>query len=360
MTHQEIKALQSLRSYPSVTITMPTHRLPPENRQDPILLKNLVAEAAARLCAEFPKREVQDILETLERLAKAVDFRHARDGLAIFVSREVAKVFSLPFRVRARTVVDETFATRDLVFGLHRSQRYRVLALSEKPTRLFEGSQDVLTEISGGGFPMVHEGPGGTEPLPPEWGLDKSAYRDERHRQFFRRVDSALRPFMVEDPLPLVVVGVEKYLAFFREVTDHASHVVATVPGNYDKASAHALGKVVWPHVEHYLAQQRAEALMRLEKAVSAGTYVCGIEGAWRLAREGRGDHLLVEQSFYFPAVLTPDGGIAPAPDPSAPGVVDDAVDELIETVLAKKGKVSFMADGQLERFSRIALILRY
>jgi len=40
--------------------------------------------------------------------------------------------------------------------------------------------------------------------------------------------------------------------------------------------------------------------------------------------------------------------------------LLDDAVDEVIETVLAKGGRVVFVDDGTLGAHSRIALILRY
>ena len=38
----------------------------------------------------------------------------------------------------------------------------------------------------------------------------------------------------------------------------------------------------------------------------------------------------------------------------------DVNVDDIIETVLSKQGRVAFVADGQLAQFQQIALILRY
>jgi len=51
---------------------------------------------------------------------------------------------------------------------------------------------------------------------------------------------------------------------------------------------------------------------------------------------------------------------LSPAEDASAPGVIDDAVDEVIEEVMVKGGGVVFVDDGALEQHRRIALILRY
>ena len=45
--------------------------------------------------------------------------------------------------------------------------------------------------------------------------------------------------------------------------------------------------------------------------------------------------------------------------DSTAPGVIDDLVDEAIEEVLKYGGEVAFVPDGTLEEHNRIALITR-
>jgi len=361
MNRQDILLLQQISGYPAVTITLPTHRTLPENKQDPIRLRNLVKQATDRLLSEFSKREIEPILGRLEHLAANVDFRHTLDGLALFVHRDFARAITLPFSLRERVVIDETFFTRDLVFAMNRTPRYWVLVLSEKPTRLFEATRDDLLEIQEGGFPMVHEGPGGEAPLPGGFGIKRSHIRDEAHRQFFRKVDEAFKPFVNGDPLPLAVVGVERYQAFFDEISNHKNAIIARVSGSYDKTSAHELGKLVWPVVKEALAEERHHVLKELDKAIGEQKCVSTIGEVWRLAHEGRGRLLLVEEDFHCPAVVDESGLIlSPAQDPEAPGVIDDAVDEIIETVLSKQGKVVFVENGQLAEHQRIALILRY
>jgi len=361
MNRHDVYLLQQINGYPAVTITLPTHRTAPENRQDPIRVKNLVKQVADRLLQEFGKREIGTLLVRLEKLAESIDFRYTLDGLALFVNPDFARVFYLPFKLNERIIVDETFFTRDLVFAMNRTPRYWTLALSEKPTRLFEGTREYLTEIQEEGFPMVHGGPGGEQALPGGPGVQKSAYRDERHHQFFRQVDAALKPFMTDDPLPLAVVGVDRYLAFFNEVSAHKSAILTTLTGNHDKTSAHELGKLVWPLVKANLAGQRQQVLSELDKAIGERKFASTVGEAWRLAGEGRGRLLLVEEDFHFPARVDESGrNITAADDPTAPDVIDDAVDEIIETVLRKQGQVVFVDNGQLDAHGRIALILRY
>ena len=81
----------------------------------------------------------------------------------------------------------------------------------------------------------------------------------------------------------------------------------------------------------------------------------------WHLAGLGRGKVLVVEEGFHQPARLNEWGQLdLNVDDPTAPDVMDDAVDEVITTVLGKGGQVVFVEDGELAFHNRIALLLRY
>ena len=361
MNRHDVHLLQQLTGYPSVTITLPTHRIAPQNQQDALRVKNLVTQATERLLTEFGKRDINVLVARLTQLAGEIDHNKNLDGLAIFANQDFARALQLPFPLKERVVIDETFFTRDLVFALNRTPRYWVLALSEKPTRLFEGTRESLVEISEGGFPMTHGGPGGAQQLPGGIAVNKSAYRDEYHRKFFRDIDSALKPFMDDDPLPLVLVGVDRFLAFFQEVTGYGGAILTALQGSHDKTSAHELGRLVWPLVKARLQEKRQEFLVDLEKAMGERKVASTIGEAWRMAKEGRGRLLLVEEGYHAPAVVDENGRhLTLVDDATVPGVIDDAVDDLIESVMRKQGQVQFVEDGQLSEHGRIALILRY
>jgi hypothetical protein len=58
MNRSDLRQLQGVNEYPSLSILLPTHRTAPDNQQDPIRVKNLVAEAKNRLLGEFSQREI--------------------------------------------------------------------------------------------------------------------------------------------------------------------------------------------------------------------------------------------------------------------------------------------------------------
>lgn len=361
MNRHDVMVLQQMNGYPSLTITLPTHRTSPDNRQDPIRVKNLVSQASDRLLGEFSKREVEPLLTRLDHLTDGIDYRYTLDGLAMFVTRDFAAAYNLPFTLKENVVVDDTFFTRDLVFAMNRTPRYWTLALSEQPTRLYEGAREDMIEIHGGGFPMLFEGQGGEQLKPGGFGGPDSGLRDIKKSQFFREIDQALKPFMVDDSLPLAVVGVDRNLSFFREVTGFNSEVIATLRGSHDSTSPHELHKLVWPLVEAALAERREQAFVALDRAVGEQKVVSSMDAVWRMAQDGRGELLLVEEDFHFPATVDESGQyLTAAEDATAPGVIDDAVDDIIEATLAKGGRVVFVDNGRLADYQRIALTLRY
>ena len=268
--------------------------------------------------------------------------------------------YYLPFALPERVVVEETFLTRDLVFAMNRTPRYWVLVFSEQPTRLFEGTRDTLVEVQEGGFPMTHEGPGGATSLPGGFGVNVSATRDERHRQFFRAVDEALKPFQADDPLPLAVVGVDRFQAFFAELTAHEDSILATLNGSHDKTSPSDLAKLVWPLVEAGLAANANRSCQNwIGLSVSRKSLPLSARyGGWRT--KGADGSCWLKKTSTSRQLDETGIHLSPADGPTAPGVIDDAVDDIIETVLSKQGRVVFTADGQLSTHQQIALILRY
>ncbi len=359
MDRADLEKLQQVRGVPAVSLLAPTDRRRPGNPEDPIVVRGLLAEAKERLLARHEEREVAPLVGQLEAAVRSIDFDHPADAIAVFATRDDAQVLTLPFSVRARVVIDETFATRDLAAGWARSPRYRVLVLSEKPTRLFNAVADQLIEVRHGGFPVVIEGALG-EPLPSGAYPPHASRSNEAHRQFFRHVDRALGKVSAADPTPVVVVGLERDLAYYDEVTGHGELIVGRVQGDHHETAPRELGAIVWPAMQDHLAGRDARAVDELVGAVGAGRAAVGIKPVWEAANQGRGHRLLVEDSYFGAQYRVVDDDLEPAGDVDAPGVIEDVVDEIVEIVLAKGGEVAFVGPGELHEHGPIALHLRY
>ena len=357
LTRSELKALQAHSDYPSVSIIARTHRTAPSNKQDPIKVKNLVRKAIDRLHKEFKKRDVVAVVKNLQELVKKIEWKHTLDGLALFASKDHALQVGLPFKVKSRSVVDETFATRDVVYTYNRAVPYRVLVLGHT-VRLFDAWTDILEEHRGKPFPLEHGGAGGASKLPGGQGINRSAVRDDKQSTFFKSVDDALAVLHKSNPLPLIVVGVERNLAFFDEVTAHKSAIVGLLSGNHERSSPSELGKLVLPIFEAGATGQRTQALVQLDSAVDANRNSSGLAQVWRAAVVGKVKTLLVEKDFHEAANVNEEGDELLPYTVEGAAALDDAVDEVIERVMALGGEVFFYQPGDLDVHRKIAAIL--
>ncbi|TYK48062.1 hypothetical protein [Actinomadura decatromicini] len=357
--------LRKPRAYPAVSVLLPTHRSAPENRQDPIRLRNLLAEVRRRLRADprVPADTADHVLRGLEHAADETDPRHASDGLVLFAAPGGEHhAFTIAQHVDERVVVDTGFATRDLVADYTRARRYWLLSLSDQRVRLWDGRGDDLTEHAADGFPVepeqIDEAGSGRQSRRPAQGGDS-----ERHRRLMRDAASALDRVLARDRRPLIVAGVTRHQAFFDEAAGPHVTVAGRVDGSFEGAAPSALAEAACPALAAYEDLREVGVLSELEAARSIQRYAGGLCEVIRLVEEGRGEHLVVERGYYAPAVKA-EGELVPVE--GMPGVlrgadvVDDAVDDVIETTLEYGGEVTFVSDGFLVDHDRIALVTRY
>jgi hypothetical protein len=135
---------------------------------------------------------------------------------------------------------------------------------------------------------------------------------------------------------------------------------VGLVAGSHDDPKPSALGKIVWPVFKSGATLLRTRALVRLSEAVSLNRHASGIDQVWRAAHENRCQTLLVETGFEYPADLDPEGARLLPYTGRGAAALDDAVDEVIEKVIARGGQVFFYDSGVLDLHQQIAAVLRY
>lgn len=357
-TAAEVLALQAVREYPAISVLCSTDPAPAMSTVAVARLEQLVDDATRRLRLEFGGQIAASLRDDLLHLVADARERPTRAAVALYVSSRHVSAWGLPEPVVDRAVVDPTFATRDLVRSLHRTPRHVVLVLTEREARLFDGSGDTLLPPFGGPFPLVDRSPrrhtrtGG--------GPVKGGDEDRRGDTFLRTVDRALGTYLSLHPAPLVLVGAARTLARFTRISRNLGRLAGTVQGSHARTPLPTLARLIRPVLEDYLRSREREALALLDKRSRAGTVVTGMPAVWLAARAERPEMLAVEEGLFYPARISRDGDlIRPADDLEHPEVIDDAVDEVIETVLRRGGWVALVADGALSARERIALTLR-
>lgn len=352
-----LKRVKDIYSECCVTILMNTHRTLPENQQDPILLKNLVKEVKTRLPQEFDAKLVAKVSKNLDELADSIDHRYNLESLVLFVNEDMAEYVRLPLKVENRTVVDHTFATRDLVRAFNRDRNYYVLVLSRDEARLIEAYNDkVIREITEV-FPIKNTS------LYPKQSNEAAIASRVTHLQqeFFNTVDKKLIEVTKNNPAKVLISTEESNYHQYQIIADQKDILLGNLAGNRMHEKPHQIVEAAWPIV---LEKRRADLQARvqdLEVAAGAGQVLTDYNEIWKAVNQGRGKTLFVKRGFFQPAKLENDSiRLLPQEQADAPGVVDDIIDEMIEANLRFGGDSIFMDAENLEKYNGLALTLRY
>ncbi|GKQ33901.1 hypothetical protein ALMP_04520 [Streptomyces sp. A012304] len=355
-----LSELRRPRPYPAVSVLTPTHRREPDNAQDRVRLRNVVAEAKKQLEADpsVTRERRADVAEQLDRALAEVDLTHAEDGLVIFAAPGEHQVWSLARPVPERIVLSDTFLTRNLVSAQASERPFWVLSVSADRVTLWNGGADRVTEQRTGGFPKTRSRENFDAERMERVGDLPSTFRDEDTRHFLKDADAAMGRLLREDPRPLYVTGEQAALSLLDELGGVTRDAVHVPHGGLTHATPEAVWQAVRPLHDAEARRDTAAVARELDSARGHRTFAAGVDELWQSAREGRVRLLAVEENYR---VTVRDDGEHLIP--AATGDLDardDIVDEIVEQCLETGAEVRFVPDGTLGEANGIAGVLRY
>lgn len=339
MNTSTVLGLQRLREYPSVSILVPVEPGQQLSDVDRMRVQRRIDDLARRLLGDVDAPTTVEVMERLQGLLAEVAEQPSQRSLALFASPSTSIAHHLHIEVRERTVVDDTFATRDLLDEVRRTVAFTAATVSDRVVQVLEGAGDVLTPVRGRGVPL--------ERLPDE----TDACWERRTVALLRRVGSG--------PLPLVLFGAGRRVATL--VRAGGVEPAAVILGNHDRTPWATLVELARGPLADWAGARNATAMHRLDQARGRRRFASGLDEVWSLAEESRVELLVVERNFAVPVRV--DGAHLVPVDPDeieAPDVVDDAVDDLIEAVALRRGEVVVVPDGVLAESGRVAAVLRF
>ncbi len=122
--------LSTLTGSPCVSVLMPTHPAGAAIEQDQRAMRELIEEVSERLSQQLELIEALTLVSRLEELSCELPWHDTLEGLVLYVNEEVATYLLLPEPVAAQVVIDERFATGELL-----ATHDEVVALSAKRVR---------------------------------------------------------------------------------------------------------------------------------------------------------------------------------------------------------------------------------
>jgi hypothetical protein len=289
LSQEELKSVLAQGQGPALSIFLPTHRAGPDIQQDSIRLKNLLKQAENQLITEgIRSADARGLLAPVSALLDDAAFwRHQEEGLAIFRSQNVFRVYRLPLSLQEFVAVSDRFYVKPLLPLLINDVKFYILALSQKAVRLLECSPDQVRNVE---LPDVPQGMQEAVPGPapelqhysrPVGGNSNARFQGHgagiddgdvvNLTRYFHRIRDGLKGILNHDRAPLVLACVEYLAPLFREAMRDRNILEPIVAGNPDGLTNEELHDKAWPIAEPHFQEARTMAAAQYHEGIAKG-----------------------------------------------------------------------------------------
>jgi hypothetical protein len=379
----DLRALAERRQWPCVSLYLPTHRAGrKETQEDPIRLKNAVAEARERLAeAGYPKDSITTLLEPASRLVTSRDFwLHRADGLALFLAPEFFQFYRVPLKLQDEVVVADHFAVKQLIPLFSEDGRFYVLALSQKRIRFFEATRssiqervlpDMLRSIADlkqydeaqeqlQSHTLGSAGAAGTSIIFHGQGAiaDKAIYKADV-RGYVNIVCKRLEKYLDGQTAPLIVAAVEYEQSFYRQANSYHNLMEEGIVGNPDGLGDEQIHRAGWEIVEPHFGEARHISLKHFADLSNTDKATDKLEEILPAACHGRVRTLFIQtQTRTWGKFDAAKSSIEIHDSPAQDDV--DLIDLATVCVLQNKGMIYALPRDQMPTDAFQAAIFRY
>jgi hypothetical protein len=371
MKQDTITELINHRSYPCISIFIPTHPLIPERYTDAHRIKEIFDKLKFQLVEANAQRtfNLTEMLIKAEDVLHSIDFNHQQNGIGIYLSPTLAETVPFPFIPRERIVINQHFPLREIYYLNQLTPSYHLLNLHRDAVHLFEGHGSELTEVFDEHFPMHLEESyeyarnvlfhSNGSVMTGQFEKEKSTVKEKRTAQFYRNADKLIPTFKT----PVVVAGEEEHIHSFLDITKNREVIKGAIYENFHPNEKEKLGRSASLLISDQQKNHDVLVKRELDELYGEEMAVFGITNCWKYAHEGDGLILYLEYDLFDSAYLSNDGTrikkrlLFKSVNYKK---VPDIVERILTEVVNKGGKVVFTNYGTLKNYDGIALKLRY
>jgi hypothetical protein len=129
---------------------------------------------------------------------------------------------------------------------------------------------------------------------------------------------------------------------------------------NYNKTSTSHISKQSFEIIKDIQLQRITEAIAEIREAVAQGKVLTDLQEIFQAAIDGRGELLIVHESFSQAVIMINDRTFQLTSDPTIEDAIADITSIIAWEVLSKKGRVVFTKESQIKEFGKIVLKTRF
>ncbi|WP_235923500.1 baeRF7 domain-containing protein [Psychroflexus aurantiacus] len=318
ITKNEVLKLASDHESPCVSIFIPTHRAGKETLEghDEIKLKTQLKKVKAKLeNLGLSDKEIEEFVEPVNKLVDDSDFwRHQSDGLALFISKNNFKKYTVPVHFEEFNYVSDEFYLKPLMPLFNGNGLFYVLTLKADEVKFYEGTRHTMTEVI-----TPEEVPSRLEDVvgydyeqknlqfrSGQQGDNKAgmyhgagegnAEALNEMKRYFRAVNDGIMEMLHEDQNPPLVVCCQDFqFPVYKEVNSYNNLYEEHVSGNPEDKNIHQLHDEAWDLLQPYFNKTREEKLKLYNEYIGTGKASADVNMIIKAAIEGKIDTLFVQ-----------------------------------------------------------------
>jgi hypothetical protein len=319
ITKKEFLELTQMQNSPAVSVFIPTHRAGKEtlNGEDALKLKNQLKEVKHKLeKMNFHKNEIKKFTTPITNLINDGEFwRHQSDGLAVFLSDNRFKTYTVPVHFEESNTVSNDFYLKPLMPLFNGDGRFYLLTLKADAVSFYEGSRHSITEIEvddltpsrledvvGYDFEQkslqfrTQQGNQG------EGTFHGHAKSDEKAKnellQYFRAIDKGLMKILHNDQAPpLVVACLDYHFPIYKEANSYQNLYAQHISGNPADMDSLELHERAWALLESHFNRKRQDKKALYQELSKSGKTSSDLNEILTAAQLGKVDTLFIEKN---------------------------------------------------------------
>lgn len=388
ISHEEWQRLLTPQPGLCVSLYMPTEQKGRATQQQPIRLKNLLAQAAEQLDQQGRRAdEVEQLLAPAYQLVEFNPFWQIQSaGLALFLTPEWFVYYRSPLQFAELVVVNERCHIKPLLPLISEAGLFYVLTLNQQGVRLYQGSRFQLTAVEVD--PAVphsladelrydefeaqlqfHTGTGRTTNTGRRGAMffgqgdaGDEALLKEQLLRFFQHLDDGVRRTINEGKrTPLVLAGIEYLQGLYRQANQYHQLVEQGIEKDPETLNPEELHQAAWASVEPLFQQARQQALDHYHHLAGTGDSRAAHELATIVAAAyfQRVDTLFITPAQAVWGSFSPARNMAEV-HPEHQAGDEDLLDLAASSTLLNGGRVYAVAADELPAAGPAAAIFRY
>jgi hypothetical protein len=384
-TLADFKALAAIKGDICVSLYVPTEPARRHERQNRLVLKDMVVQALRQL-EELgtDKRRVAPLDRQLRRIV-GTEEDYANDekirklqtrrpdpidefwkfqgyGLAVLATPQLLRTFRLPYRPRQLAEVSDRLHLTPVIRAMTSPHDVFVLALAEKGTRLLHIFADLppsrvhVPDMPQDAEEVAHR----ASIRERNWKghfLGSEAAKYFLHK-FARRVENVLHGVLGDRSAPLVLAADEPLASIYRSLNTYRGLTQETIPGNPNLMTDAQLEDAALPILDRFYERELKATIARYDE-LKPRRATTDVSYAAHAATAGAVDELLVDLDAIIPGLVSEfDGSVTYASSDNAE--VYSVIDEIARRALSTGARVLGARRDDLPDRAPLIAILRY